>query len=199
MKHLATATEDEMIAAFLLAEVDSSRFRDITQYCMNQCRCDRRTIEDPDLSNSKENAIRKAVLSCSRGYRDQLLFTGFPVDVVWRKVKLELLDLATLRYANTSMIDNVLKDLSGGTFLVANAAQRFKTDPSVAGIMPVGSVLEQLCAGRQFAPLIAAEGPRGLTLIEGHTRATAYVVAKYAGAIEALIGSSPTMMKWQFY
>jgi hypothetical protein len=49
-------------------------------------------------------------------------------------------------------------------------------------------------------PLIAAQHDKGdLVLIEGHSRATAYVLERYEGTVKAFIGSSLSMKDWPFY
>ncbi len=54
--------------------------------------------------------------------------------------------------------------------------------------------------GRRFGPLIAVEAEDGfLILVEGHSRATAYVASRLDGNIDLLVGSSPAMPFWHWY
>jgi hypothetical protein len=56
----------------------------------------------------------------------------------------------------------------------------------------IKAVADDLRAGKRYPELIAVESEGGfLILVEGHTRATAYVLARIAEPIEAFVGSSP--------
>jgi hypothetical protein len=58
----------------------------------------------------------------------------------------------------------------------------------------IGAIAQALRTGRRFPELIAAQADDGtLILIEGHSRATAYVIEHLAGDVEGLIASSPSM------
>jgi len=62
------------------------------------------------------------------------------------------------------------------------------------------AVTEALRNGHSHPELIAVSGPGDvLILVEGHTRATAYVVSRYRQAITCLVGTSPGMKQWAFY
>ena len=59
------------------------------------------------------------------------------------------------------------------------------------------AIQEKLQRGERFPELIAAKGNgNDLILIEGHTRATAYVVLKWPENIPMFLGSSPRMHEW---
>src|SRR6266852_5698589 len=103
MIELGPATEDEMVPAFLRAEVESSRFggRYPSHFAnFGQFEFDQRVLIDaPDLHSDQQNAIRWWILAAERGYGIGLsLFTGFPYDVAWRRVALQPTDFWRLRY-----------------------------------------------------------------------------------------------------
>jgi hypothetical protein len=105
MIELGPATEDEMVLAFLGAEVESSRFRGHYQNCFDQLEkfgIDQKLLLDnADLQSVQQNSIRKNILRTARGYGDgQLLFRNFPTDATWRRVALERTDLGKLKYGN---------------------------------------------------------------------------------------------------
>ena len=102
MTELGPSTEQEMILAFLLAEIDSPRFGQQYQSHLAAARLDKtQLIGQPDLSNSTDNALRAVLLSCVRGYgANSALFAGFPSDVDWRRVSLTRPELARVKYAN---------------------------------------------------------------------------------------------------
>lgn len=54
-------------------------------------------------------------------------------------------------------------------------------------------------SGATFPELIATENGAGsLVLLEGHTRATAYVLARRQTSVEVLVASSPRIAEWAF-
>jgi hypothetical protein len=199
MIELGPATEHEMILAFLKAEVDASRYRDTVQRCLEIVGFTRQELIDrPNLSDERQNQARLRILQTFRGYgRNQYLFTGFPRDAVWRRVALEPHEFNRLRYAreehwlafsdNTRKPSQVLVNLSSG-----------KVPPEDSD--RILSIQRALSQGKRFPELIAAEGQNGdLILIEGHSRATAYVACLFNEPIAMFLVSSPTMHLWVFY
>jgi hypothetical protein len=99
MIELGGTTEVEMIVAFLKAEIDSDR-QQLIVHSLNCRGRDRNLIDNPNLLDEMENADRKSVL-CYRGYeKREWLFSGFPLDAVWRRVRLEPRDFKIMRYIN---------------------------------------------------------------------------------------------------
>jgi hypothetical protein len=83
------ATENDMVVAFLRAEIDSSRYDDHIKTPLAQGGSERRLIDEPNLADPAENALRKQLLTF-RGYEARTaLFAGFPADATWRRVTLE--------------------------------------------------------------------------------------------------------------
>ncbi len=197
MIELGAVPECFPIAAFLAAEVDSSRWRAVVYSHLWSLGRTRALVENPNYSDTAENEDRKTILlSAYRGYPDALLFRGFPGDAQWFRVKLEPLDFDSMRYANVPMT----QQLSGRTLLVKDGAtnlSRFSRLPEGAEHIP--EVLAELREGRSFPPLLAVEGPGvPLTLLEGHSRATAYVIESKTVHVEAYVARSQFMANWAF-
>ena len=97
-----SAAEEDMVLAFLQAEIDSSRFGYTYQYILTCWGLSRiLLIDQADLRNMEDNQIRKELLKAVRGYTaGQFLFTGFPPNVRWRRADLETTELKRLKYAN---------------------------------------------------------------------------------------------------
>jgi hypothetical protein len=190
------ATEHEMIAAFLRAEIDSSRYDDRITEALVQLGLDRRLIDEANLSDAAENANRKRLLGF-RGYEARTaLFTRFPLDAIWRRVLLEAEDFARLRYANYK----TWVELSDGTRLVSVGAKNFRQRPDDPDTYHINAIGQALRNGARFPELIAAEHTDGsLILIEGHSRATVYLMENFTCEVEALVASSPSMPGWAFY
>lgn len=66
MNLICQISENEVIAEFLKAEINSNRFRDRVITALNGIEIG--IINQPDLSNTTENQIRKKVLGEFRGY-----------------------------------------------------------------------------------------------------------------------------------
>jgi hypothetical protein len=191
------ASEDEVVLAFLQAEIDSSRFKEI--YCNGLARLgfERSLIEQPDLTDVRANAARLRLLQIARGFgANAYLFTDFPTDVRWNRVTLESEDFETMRYARTEPWISFSK----GTRLVTVGAQTITSNPGLREAEQIRAIAEAHKNGVHFAELIVAECSSGsLILIEGHSRATAYVQTQLTKGLEAFVGSSTSMSKWNFY
>lgn len=194
------ATEDEMLAAFLMAEIDSSRYGPNIRANLAARRLERRLIDAPNMTDSVENATRRQLIG-NRGYENrEALFAGFPRDVTWRRVELEAPDFDTMRYINDTKAGSYWANLSDGTRLVSAGARNLRQRPADPDTQQIGAIAQALRKGVRFPPLIAAQHREGsLILIEGHSRATAYVMEHFAGVVEAFVGSSPSMPSWVFY
>src|SRR5713101_2114114 len=99
MIEVGPVTEDEMVLAFLQAEIDASRYRDFYNACLAVLGFERILIDKPDLNDPVANEARKRLLQGARGYgSNTALFTGFPTDVRWRRVVLDPRDFEAMRY-----------------------------------------------------------------------------------------------------
>src|SRR5437588_4675892 len=102
MIEIGPATENEMVLAFVQAEIDSARFGPIYTGILSNSGINRESLIDrADLNSAKDNWMRKELLKRVRGYgNDSLLFRGFPNSVQWRRVGLEAADWEMVTYAN---------------------------------------------------------------------------------------------------
>ena len=153
-------------------------------------------VQHPNYTNAQENLDRRTVLSAYRGYPNSLLFQGFPRDVKWFRVRLEPMDFESMRYANFS----IARDLSRGTLLVKEGAKTVVHVPNLPnGSEHIPGVVTELRRGHAFPPLLVVEGPGvPLTLLEGHSRATAYMIENKTVDVQAYVARSPSMHSWAF-
>ena len=188
-----------MILAFLKAEADASRYRKIVESGFAATRFTRaELIDNADLSDQHQNQARFWILEQYRGYRQgRLLFSGFPSDVTWRRVALEPNELDRLRYAKelswqqmsdeTRKPSRLVEKLNRGE-LPQDVTERIRT------------IQRAFTEGKNFPELIAVEGRTDeLILIEGHSRASAYVASRVDKRIEIFLASSPSMSAWTFF
>ena len=174
MRRLREATLQEIIAAWLQAEVASPRFG----HHLRLTDVDRRIIDRPDLNDPAENSLRRRLLR----YRDDIL-TTIPGDTGWWAAELSGEDLAGLLAINYP----AWEIYSGGTGRLLRVAEAVRDglrpaadealiqDGLVAIRENVEGILRTLEAGRSPGPLILLghrpEGP--FTVIEGNKRAAA--------------------------
>ncbi len=200
MRRLRPSSEAEMVALFLRTELSSDRWRDNLWALLKRAGLPEHVITAPDLGDDIENQARLRLLTEYRGYGTRTdYFEGFPDDVRWQWMAITPAELARGRYIEYSYWD----ELSGGTRLAVDAATRIR-----AGVTPFGVPNDRVLAmahavadGASFPPLILVTTGRGgneLVVLEGHVRLTAFMLARdrLPPELEVLVGSSPTMTRW---
>jgi hypothetical protein len=195
MRITGPATEDEMVLAFLQAEVNSQTRKQLCSDVLNRLGTTAKLVYDPDLKSARQNALRKDLLEdCGRGYKTkQYLFIGFSDDVQWQHAELNREDFGKLRYIAK---EPTWEDLSDGTRSVIVGAQNISS--GAKSNSAIKSVVSAVKAGKKYPPIIAVVKGDQLVLVEGHTRATAYVIAGRE-PVYAIVGSSPSMKSWYWY
>jgi hypothetical protein len=199
---VAPSSEDEMIATFLRAELDSDRFGQAIADALRRSGADVRVVTSPALANGDENELRRRILDETRGYsRREGLFAGFPTDVRWQRVALTRAELAAVRYINY----DYWVELSGGTRRPADAAERIRAGVRVFGVPSDGflDAAAALAAGAEWPELIivSATAEGGDVVLEGHVRLTAFALAPSSvpTQIEVLRGVTPRFVHWWAY
>jgi hypothetical protein len=194
---LGPATEAEMIACFLSAELTSDRFGPQIRSALAAIGHPESLLTHPDLSNADQNAARRALLAETRGYGEnrELFDETFPTKVTWTRAVLTPAELAAVRYMDYSY----WIELSGGTRLPADAAKRIKAGHRAYGIPNDRAIAagQDAQAAVRFPPLILVGVTHGnLVCLEGHLRLTAYALAGFPSPVECLLGTSPDMTLW---
>jgi hypothetical protein len=184
---------------FCKQEIDSARFGPTYAAILSNSGLERGLIVDqPNLNSVKENRIRRELLTAVRGYGNRtFLFRGFPQDVTWRKIAITDEDVGQLKYAKYE----TWLQLSEGSRLVIDGAKGVdKIQVGENANENILAVAADLRSGKRYPALIAVESEEDfLILVEGHTRATAYVLAQVGEPMEILVGSSQQMKLWAFY
>ncbi len=200
MIELGPATENDMVLAFLRAELGSPRFG--ARYGphlanLNTVGITRgRLIDNADPSSSRDNAYRIKLLQAVRGYPDGSAFRSFPKDVMWRRVGVEPADWVRVRYMN----DSGWVTLSRGTRVVADGAINIDSISAGDANDNIRALVVELGKGKRYPDLIGViDGDNGIILIEGHCRATAYALARLQEPVGCIVGSSAHMKDWAYY
>jgi hypothetical protein len=202
MHEIARLTENDMIAAFVRAELYSERFGNDVRRAMRRHRVPRHVVAQPDTADAAQNAQRLAILRDHRRYgQDRSLFGGFPYDdVVWSRVALTRDEVLAIRYVD----DEYWLEISGGTRLATEAARRIRAgvaDPAHAA-RPL-RIAAALARGSTFHEMIAVTAGHGqpLVALEGHLRLTVYALRpeRIPEPLTIILGTSANMPRWGCY
>jgi hypothetical protein len=198
--NIGPASPDEMVLAFLRAEIDSPRFSTpegwLLRDQLRQSGLDPSSLADKaDLTDPRANAKRAEIL---KWWTDpKHVFDGMPSNVSWRRDRLQPDEIGGLKYCQHP----TWLGLSGTSRLVADGAANICKVVAPDNVNThVARVADRVRRGEKFPELILVQAlDGGLVILEGHTRATAYVVAPVHGPIEVLVGTSPRIGQWAFH
>jgi hypothetical protein len=199
MHLLRQSSEDEMIAAFLRAELDSDRFGEKLHALLARDGRDPAVLRSPDVADAEANAYRRQLLEEHRAYeRREGLFGGLPRQIDWFRAALSRDEVLDILFINWSW----WLELSGGTRRPREAARKIRAG-EVSGIVAGVTAAEHEPYAAQIATqpeLIAVTTPahEPIVLLEGHVRLTAYALYPdhVPDELEILLGVSADMPKW---
>jgi hypothetical protein len=204
MEDLGAATEDQVILAWLQAEIESPDFQHFIvgdppnpSYLSLAFKAAR----SPDLRDPEQNALRRRVITKAHGFGQGTgTFTGLSADISWRRLRLTTPEVAEMHYANRGGAWNLLapatrKVAEGAT----NAGHVFTGDQTN---MVVLSLASAICHSDKKVPeLIALRRPDGrLVILEGHARATAIVLEAhhFSRGVDVYVGESASVASWPY-
>lgn len=186
MNITAKSSPDEMVLEWLKAELVSERFESELRLALHDLARPESIITNADLSNHEENLARRAVL---KKYRSWLAVNID--DYLWRWAELDRSDVGGLTYIDY----DYWNELSSGTGLVGEATHNIEKGMVVFDVPNDNfySVAENVVAGKTFPPIILIPSRKGggYQILEGHVRATGYVLAE--GSAKPLIGIIGTL------
>jgi hypothetical protein len=204
MHDLGTATEDQVILAWLQAEIESPAFQ---AYLVGNppnpanLSLALKAARTPDLHDPTQNDLRRQIITSVYGFgRGTGSFEGLAGDLQWRRFHLSTDDVAELLYARR---DGAWQVLSPATRKVAEGATNvghvFTGDETN---MVVLSLAAGLCHSDKKVPeVIALQRPDGaLVILEGHARATAIVLEahRFPQGVQAYVGVGPSVANWPY-
>ncbi|MDO8537878.1 MAG: hypothetical protein Q7S21_03245 [archaeon] len=202
MKTIRKISENEMIAEFLKAEINSSRFRKKILNKLKKDKKSKKIVLKPKLSNQKENQYREQLLEKVRGFRkNKDLFQNFPKSIVWEKVIIKKNELHKIKYINYSYWNK----LSNGTRKPSQAAKSIEKGKKVFNVSNVKfyKILKKIKKGIKFPLMIfvAKSKKSKIVVLEGHARLTSYFLEpKHIPKImQVIIGYSNGIGKWELY
>ena len=176
MKIVRSILEAEMIAVFLGGEINSPRWKDKIGNILEENNIDRKVLIEPNIADKQENTQRKLVLKLFRGYgvKDGMLVDGDKIEK-WQVVELSGEDLKKVKYIDY----DYWNELSGNSRLVIDGAKNVSLGKEIFGVsnQQFWQVAELIKNGGEFPMLILLSQDGKLTLLEGHVRLTAYLLA----------------------
>ena len=187
-----------MVARFLEAELPSPRFRPALLKVMDQLGVSEELILKPDLKDKEQNLLRDKLLGAVRGWKKgEMLFHNFPDSVDWYAIELSPSELEWFKYINHSY----WRELSDDSWLVSDAAENIRKGKEVSeeSNQPFLDIAAKIESGKDFPEIILVAEDEDATpvILEGHLRATAYVLArKKPKTIKAILGISPDIREW---
>jgi hypothetical protein len=183
MKFIRDSSPDEAVLVWLQAELGSTRFKDDLRKSLEKYGLSPDIITRPNLSDISDNKLRLKVL---KNYRDWLEDDFYIYK--WSLAELTTDDVKALKYIDYSYWN----ELSDNTHIVGVAAENIKQGKIVFNVnnghfFDIANAAE---AGVQFAPIVVLRRKQSLEIIEGHARATGYLLASnHIKPMLALIGS----------
>ncbi len=198
LRIIGPVTEDEVIAAFLRAELGSGRYGEKLRGMLERDGVGVEVLERPDLTDSEQSAYRRRLLDEHRAFeRREGLFEGFPEHVDWCRAALPPGEVLAIRYINWDWW-NVVSD---GTRSAVVAAERIRRG-EIEGVTvdEHAEIAGTLAATNRPPELIAATKPdhARVVLVEGHARLTAYALFPelLPPELELYLGVAEDMDAW---
>ena len=204
MDDLGQATEDQVILAWLQAEIESPDFQ---AYLVGNppnpanLSAALKAARSPDLRDEDQNGLRREIITSVYGFGQGAgSFQGLANDIVWRRIRLSTDEVGELLYARTGgawpILAPATRKVAEGATNVGHVYTGDQTN------MVVLSLASGLCHSEKKVPeIIALRRPDGhLVILEGHARSTAIVLEahRFPDGVHAYIGDGPSVANWFF-
>jgi len=204
MEDLGAATEDQVILAWLQAEIESPDFQ---AYIVGNppkpanLSLALKAARSPDLRDQAQNDLRRQIITSIYGFgQGKGSFEGLTNDIAWRRFKLTTDEVAEMFYARHEgawqLLSPVTRKVAEGA---TNVGHVFTGDGTN---MVVLSLASGICHSDKKVPeVIALKRPDGrLVILEGHARATAIVLEahRFPHGVQAYVGDGPSVAGWAY-
>lgn len=202
------ATEDEMIAAFLKAEIDSYLY---SGTCIRSELANRHLLEDvirvPDLDSNEDNNHRSAILLACRGWRSKsepyFLFREWPYTLTWEFVTFTRADLSHMYFGN----ETEWSKLTQQSLLVTDAAEHIVIGDydSSSSLVEAINVIKGIAQNmREDVEPVIAMGTQDhsvIVMVDGWKRMTAFAMVETKQELRGFFASGPLseVQSWHFY
>jgi hypothetical protein len=206
MEDLGPASDDQVILAWLQAEIESPGFQTYVVGDPPQPANLSRAMtlaRKPDRDNAEQNAQRREIIAAAHGFgRGAMIFAGLADDIKWRRVRVTVSEVSAMLYSNRSAgwatLAPATRTVAEGA---ANAARVFSGDDTNMHILALARTICHAEPAPVLSELICLRLPDGgISVIEGHARATAIVLEghRLTDGVEAYVGDSPSVATWAY-
>ena len=205
MDDLGSATENQVILAWLQAEIESVAFQ---QYLAGEppnpvyLAQALRAARSPNLRDADQNELRRKIVVKTHGFGLGLKsFEGLANDIQWRRARVTSHEVGEMLYASghaawTALAPATRKVAEGAS----NVGHVFTGDQTnmlvlalalrIADSNPAPALPEIICLRRPDSQLV---------IMEGHTRATAIMLeAHRIPQVNVYVGTSPSVSGWAY-
>jgi len=190
---LRVLPEEEVMAEFLRSEFHHPEFDDYRQDFDT-------LVRQPNFANTRENAIRQALLFLRRGP----MWRELPADTRWCEVELTPGDLSRIRFFPRAQWRRVAK----GSFYLSDVVERIRVqlqapfhNEFLGKIQSLSSSVEESLINPTVL-LIGIDNTGPLTILDGNHRVAAAMLSSSSSALTRLrfiCGFSPAMTRCCWY
>jgi len=185
------ASEDEMIAIFLRAELHSQRFGEQLRKAIAALGLSVEVLFAPPC-DAAASVARRDIIAVYRGWgKYESVFGGMPDDITWHWVELSEQEIRERVFTIKWGFEEEFHTRSADK--ISSAKQQWQKD-SIVQLR--NTVVEQ----RVLEPpiLLAKQDLRRLVILEGHSRILSYLVQPelVRFPITAMVGTSDRMSEW---
>jgi hypothetical protein len=199
-----TASEDQVILAWLQAEIESTAFQ---QYLIGDppnpanLSLALKLARSPNLHDDEQNRMRRQIIATTHGFGMGVgQFQGLANDIRWRRFKLTAGEIGEMLYASRSGAWTILAPVSrkvaeGAT----NVGHIFTGDQTNMVVLSLAYGINH--SDKKVPEIIALRRPDGhLVILEGHARATAIVLEAqhFKHGAEVYVGDSSSVASWAY-
>jgi hypothetical protein len=205
MDDLGSATENQVILAWLQAEIESVSFQ---QYLAGEppnavyLASALRAARSPNLRDADQNELRRKIIMKTHGFGLGIKsFEGLANDVQWRRARVTSHEVGEMLYASGhaawAALAPVTRKVAEGAANVGHVFTGEQTNMLVLALAlriadshQIPALPEIICLRRPDSHLV---------IMEGHTRATAIMLeAHRIPQVVIYIGSSPSVASWGY-
>jgi hypothetical protein len=205
MDDLGLATEDQVILAWLQAEIDSVGFQ---QYLAGEpanpvyLAQALKAARSPNLRDADQNELRRRIVVKTHGFGVGVKsFEGLANDINWRRMRMTPHEVGELLYASGhaawATLAPVTRKVAEGA---SNVGHVFTGDLTNMIVLALALRISDSHSMPVLPEIICLRHPDGhMVIMEGHTRATAIaLVAHKVPSVNVFVGSSPSVANWAY-